>query len=87
MSDKDLIRFFGRITNTEPELAEIADAFEEDLRLLGLDVSAVKGYYLVIEHPVEVVVTRYEDESELMMNYRALEELWEALGGEEPGDG
>src|SRR4051812_4606507 len=59
--------FFARISNTEPELGEIVDAFREEFADAELtDHSQLVGHFLLTDRFGNVTVTDYPDEDSLV---------------------
>jgi hypothetical protein len=70
--------FFARMSNTAREVAEIAEAFEEDFKELGLvDINELVGHFLLMEDSDGFVsVVKYEDEELLKYDYRRLDDVY-----------
>lgn len=65
------VGFFARISNSEAELHEITQAFEQSMAAAGLeDTRELIGHFIVVEQESrDVVVMTYDNDRDLLKDY------------------
>jgi hypothetical protein len=70
--------WFAKLANTEPELQEVVEAFEEEIAAAGLGSTAeLLGHFLVMEDALgNVTVHEAPDAAQLEHTYQVFEEAY-----------
>lgn len=64
---------FARVSNSEAELADVVDAFEEKFREIGVDPRTLVGHF-ILGHSKEFgpVVISFDEEEDMLAAYKEL---------------
>lgn len=83
------VGFFARISNSEAELHEVTQAFEQSIAAAGLgDTSELIGHFIVVEQESrEVVVMTYDNDRDLLKDYGNLCTAYESWLEDQAGAG